>query len=364
MYLNRVRGIARVLLATSLLAIPGVDRASAALPTRTTLTIDCDLGEPGEDDHGLGQGETLTVTLVDCIGAGIADVDNTTNAKTDGGATTLTSTSYTITTSPFVFTVFENADIEISKPSYSRIDLDVFTSLPTDPSTGVLLETSSVTFTGSPLEMDIPIPADSTWIDPSGDILLGGNPACDVRQGKHVYTELSFTILTAGTYTFRKIWIDPIEEDLYWGVPAPQLGDSFLAVYSGFNPTSPFSNVVDCNDDIDEIPSLWNPALALRDARAMADVDLQSASGFLLDNQFPWLEVTLSPGVYSLIVMGYDVTPASEWSGTETITYELWGPEGGLTLDAPPPWNGDNFTDYVPPKVTTEETPELLPSTR
>lgn len=343
----------------------------AALPNRTTLTIDCSIGEPGEDDHGLAAGETLTVTAVNCIGAKLKDEDNTGNAITiEPSPTTLDSSGYNIPTSPFQFTVFENADIDFDvDPTGANvdIDLDVFSSYagPETIPSGDLLATASLTLSGDLREFTVTF--DDGAYENTDEILLGGVTGCEITIGSHVFTELQIEVSTSGTYTFRKIWIDPIEEDLFWGVPTPQLGDSFLALYSGFDSSQPEANLIACNDDINELPSIWGPAQSFKEdkvagSESMADVSILSASGYLLDDQFPWMVVpSLAPGRYSLVVTGFSPKPASEWTGTETIAYELWGPRGGLRVaeESMPEIVDDDYLEHL-----LGESTEQLPSTR
>ncbi len=315
---------------------------SAALPDRTSLTIDCDTGELNEDDHALATGETLTVTLVNCTTWVLKDVDSTLRTKTNSGATTVTSTGVSITGSPFVFTVLENSDVQIETDDFviddpeteadegvgEKIDLDVSVGFPLDPSSGELLVTDSVTFSGDLDEFTV-LSEYGTDAGSPGAIYLNGIEECKIITGQHIYKELRIDVLEAGTYTFRKIWNDPIHEDIFWGVPQPQLRDSFLALYNGFDPIDPTVNLVTCNDDVDDVSSVWSQAESFRASRSMTDALIETSSGFIIDNQFPWISAVLQPGSYSLILTNYRPL-AVAWTGTETIAYEMWGPRGGI----------------------------------
>lgn len=349
----------------AVLALPA--GVQAALPDRTALTFDCSLGEDAEgddEDHGIAPGETLIVTFINChTGDGYELIDDSGkgNAETVVGSVGLTSTPITVTTTPFQVRITGVAEISIAPVGAleDSIDLSVFVGFDADDPAGSLLQTSTVTFTSPLAELEIP----DTPVNPDDEdeVLLGGIPNCDVEPGLHIYREIEITITKSGTYTFRKIWVDPISKDLFWGVASPELGDSFLALYQGFDPSDPMDNIVACNDDVDEL-AIWEGAGDFEDESGGADDAIITTSGFLIDDQFPWLTENLEPGTYSLIIMGYGETPASEWSGTETIAYEFWGPEDGIGSGSTRPSISitDGYLDHLRARDEVTALPDTL----
>jgi hypothetical protein len=131
---------------------------------------------------------------------------------------------------------------------------------------------------------------------------------------------------------------------MYYGIQDSPVGDNFLALYSEFDPTDIDSGVIGCNDDGDDPGSaagdLWAIAQTAADSRGQNDRNIYTTTGHILDNQFAWFTATLQPGQYTMVGTLYETFTEGEWSdelaGAEvteaSITYEMWGPEGGLVL--------------------------------
>ncbi|MFZ4505838.1 MAG: hypothetical protein ACOYNK_05760 [Microbacteriaceae bacterium] len=330
------------LLAASTLPLIAVAPASAVIP-RDAFTFDCNVGQLGEDDHALAPGESVTITFLNCDADAfeISDPDATGNATLGGSL--ITATPVAIATDPATVVVDEFAHLNLvddTQGLYQDININLATTT-ADPS-GVLLETESITLTSTP--SFFVTPANSTLND-GGDALIGGVNECDVEVGDHPYSTVDITISIPGTYTFRVVDTDPVEEDMYFGIDSDfsPVGDNFIALYSSFNPSSVNSGVVGCNDDGDDAgvgAELWALAKDAAESRNQNDANVHTSTGFILDDQFAWFTATLQPGEYTMVGTLYDEYSESEWltnlddaEVTEaSLTYEMWGPAGGLKL--------------------------------
>ncbi len=163
--------------------------------------------------------------------------------------------------------------------------------------------------------------------------LLNGLDTCRLSteiHGLHVYSTLDVTVLKSGTYTFRGLITDPL--GYYVGLnPYDPIGDSFLAVYSDFNPAAPDSGVVGCNDDLNDLGD-------------ENDAEFTSEN-VIIEGHEPRFEAELAPGHYTLVLMTWEDLSADNFAngygpwqdadftvGAKSNTFELWGPEGGLAL--------------------------------
>jgi hypothetical protein len=133
---------------------------------------------------------------------------------------------------------------------------------------------------------------------------------------------------------------------MYWQVDDFPSTDPFLAVYEDFDPSNPEDGIVGCNDDSDDnsdspaIDALWD---------APVPDSIETGTGFIADNQWPWLQTVLEPGNYTMVMMPYHTASTEDfdagrfgatsgsihtWDPTEiSTTYEMWGPEGGIVFD-------------------------------
>ncbi len=332
-------------LVAALLPITLATPAFAVDYDRLNITVDCDLGEIGEDDHVLAPGEVLTVTFANCSGFTIEDEDNTGNATMPDNTVIVSGNTQTISSNNFVVTVDGEADLEVDD---DEPDVDVYVAEPVDDPTSTLLATEEVTLSLSAPETMIreAMIGDPFGDDGDGDVYLDGKEECQVEPGLHVYETLEFTVTRAGTYDFRAVAVSPIDEDLNWGVDKYPSSDPFLAVYETFNPALPETGLVGCNDDGDDtgvnsIDNAWSGADGL-----------VTESGDILDEQWPWFRTTLEKGNYTLVYMPFSTVGTEDfaagrfgdtsWSNVtwdpiaQTVTYEMWGPAGGIDVGGGP----------------------------
>ncbi len=227
----------------------------------------------------------------------------------------------------------------------------VFDAAPETVPSGTLLMTEDIT---------IPLDADEINVteDADGEHLLGGLDDCDLStevHGIHVFGTLDVTVTTLGTYTFRGMRSTPAGDYVPINVFDP-IGDPMLAVYSSFDPTNPDAGVVGCNDDLNDIGDE-------NDAEYLSD-------GTIIDGHQPWFSAELAPGTYTLVLMTWEdlsaenlaagYAPYSELSfavGPKTTTFELWGPEGGLTTEPEPEGPAPSPEPQVLAKTGVDVTP-------
>jgi hypothetical protein len=346
-------------LAVAAFPLVTVAPASAVDFDRLNFVAECALVEDQDqgDDHVIRADETLTVTLVGCAGLFIREVDDTNNVTmTSAGVIGSTLTEIPSGTVTLTITGEANIDIEYSLLESSREgvfdDLDIDVLIPNeiaDPDS-TLLETETMTLGLGAAEMMIreEMIGNSDGDNGDGEVLLGGNEVCEVRPGLHVYETLELTVNVGGTYDFRAVGVSPIDNDLNWAVPSYPSGDPYLALYSDFNPADPEAGIVGCNDDAD------NSGFAeIDDPWYWEDEDesypgLVTESGLILNHQWSWFRGDLEPGEYTLVYMlysamgttdfglgQYDASEESDESWdpiAQEVTYEMWGPEGGITI--------------------------------
>lgn len=173
-----------------------------------------------------------------------------------------------------------------------------------------------------------------------------------VDEGVKPYLTQVFTVVTAGTYTFRYLGYQPYEGGLYydytpagegapanpWGTYNPFADPAFL-LYSSFDPSNTNAGFIDCNDDSEAIDDLiYDEFDGYGGAR--------DGQNRYLDDYFPELVVTLQPGTYTLVTIPYD-GPDTELQpnqaelestfviddlGAMSTEFEIWGQAGGLVL--------------------------------
>lgn len=348
--MRRTLKTAVALLAVSALPLISVAPAAAVEFDRLNFTVDCLLQETNEDNHYIAESETVIITLVNCAGYYLEEQDDTGNATMTGEGVLesidveVPAGVVTITITGDVNIDFEDIDGISTDPEFD-IDIDVYIAdAGVDPDS-TLLATEEVT-----LELTAPetmireeMIGDPVGDEGNGDIHIGGFETCQVEPGLHVYTTLDFTVLVDGTYDFRAVGVSPADEDLNWGVPEYPSSDPFVAIYSAFDPADPEANVLGCNDDGDdtgfaEIDALWE------------DVDaLETPGGFIIDDQWPWFRTDLEPGDYTLVYMPFSAMGTDDFNIGEfdessdnsflswepiaqSVTYEMWGPEGGIAF--------------------------------
>jgi len=365
------RSIPTGLLAFSaLLLAAGTGSSASAVgapsDTRTSITVDCLLGEGPSDNQVILPEETLTVTLLNCDGWNVDDEDDGTTLRDPSGTPTNT---WDAVGSPVVFTVAGAADIDLDPPAgdsgdVGDIDIDVYVASPASVPSGALNLSTRLTMPVEipDFEIDVPVGLDSVSTDMPVSIegegereapeldgmkaaaaitpaaLLGGLTDCEMEDGYHPYQTVDISISTAGDFTFRVIDVTPTDEDLQWGQPYFPSQDFFLAVYTSFDPANPEANLVNCNDDRAE-----DRVFVVNDGET-----------YISDDQTPEFIATLEPGDYTLLLTTYRTTSSAEWangtfspwSGVSGLTwdpqpmtalFELWGPTGSVTQPADEP---------------------------
>lgn len=363
-------------LVTTLFAISLMHSAHAQeVPSRETLTIDCNIGEGVPvvgDDHALMPDETLTVTLLNCDGWNVEDNDANDVMQLGGVATN----DADVSGDNVLLVVSGEADIDFDPPdgwvvpetfidppdpgNDADIDLDVYVATPaTDPSGSLVLELELV-FPVSDLPQ---FTVGSTTSNEDDDYFLGGDSDCNMENGHHVYQQFAIGITEAGDYSFLVPWVTPVDEDLYWGAPYYPSQDFFLGLYSSFNKNDPNANLLACNDD--------------REGGYYLSFG-SGDSALIMDDQQPWMNVNLDPGTYTLVLTTYrsvsteshnigyfsstsdyaDGAYGANWTPTAmSAFFKLWGPSSNSIS---PDSDGDgvpNNTDAFPDDPTRSVAP-------
>lgn len=279
--------------------------AALVMPTAATaanygITIDC-ADSTADYDVDLVEGDTLQITLVNCT----SGVTATQGDGLDG----FTEDLNTITGDAVVHYTAGGENTYSTITFADEVDSDFLYinvyPIVDDPS-GALLATEDVTIAGGTV-MTIPG-------DPGDEYNLADNSDCTLESGPHPYSVLHVTITEAGDYTFRIV--GSASEVPAGDEESAASDDPYLAVYGDFDPANPDANVVGCNDD--------------------RDSDAFSTSGQTLQNLYSEFGATFEPGNYTLVLTGYGSFAEADWVfGDQTSTFELWGPEGGLTVGAP-----------------------------
>lgn len=176
-----------------------------------------------------------------------------------------------------------------------------------------------------------------------------------IEEGAKPYTTQDFTVLTAGTYTFRVNGYTPYEGGLYyddspagggtppnpWGTANP-FSDPVLVLYSAFDPANTDAGFIDCNDDSDAIDTLVDEEFDYNGGA-------HDSQNRFLDEYLSELIVDLEPGTYTLVTIPYDGNDAPDIPiddaeakfdstfviddlGETTTQSEIWGQQGGLVL--------------------------------
>ncbi|PTW90495.1 hypothetical protein C8A06_0184 [Microbacteriaceae bacterium MWH-Ta3] len=312
-----------------------------AVLDRASVTVDCNSPESGENDQGLLVGETSVITYVNCADDDYVLVDNLDSGNAiDQNQNVIGVVPVSITSDPFTVTVTEFASVtaysDLLQNGY-EVRFTVGNQV-ADPF-GTLLATEEATLPLNGPEFNVAIATDEFTEVPLADIV-----GCEIMPGAHTYGTIDITVTDAGLFTFRVVDTFPEEEDLYFGIPESPIGDNFLAVYSEFNAADIESGLIGCNDDGDDwAVSQWDETNLIADELGLGDGFVETSTGYLLDDQFPWFGVNLEPGTYTLVAATWGEMSSADWTAGDTgdytwepvdgtITYEMWGPEGGLTI--------------------------------
>ncbi|MFN4000666.1 hypothetical protein [Microcella sp.] len=324
--------VSSLLVLSSVVALAGAGTASAlggATDTRTSISVDCAIGEGSNDNQVILPGESLTITLLNCGDWLVTDLAGLNAIDVPAEASDINSFVVPSGSPTYTMSVDDEVDLELTFEA-DDIDIDVSIAVAGDAPSGALLATNRVAM---PIEID----DFSIGLDALGtDVTLGGDAECTMEAGYHPYRTLPIIISESGDFTFRVIDVEPVDEDLQWGQPYYPSQDFFLAVYTAFDPTEPESGLVSCNDD-----------------RPVDDVSfVNDGVTYISDDQAPEFVATLAPGAYTLVLTTYRSTSSddwaagefSEWSGVSDLTwapiemsalFELWGPTGSLAIGEP-----------------------------
>lgn len=165
-----------------------------------------------------------------------------------------------------------------------------------------------------------------TIVDGSWNHYLNGENTCRLRSGTHVYDQIPITVTSSGEFTFRYVSATPRNAALYNWLDENPSRDSFIALYTTFDPANPDSNVVGCNDDL-------NGEYTYADHDYSMFVD---SAGHILHSHYPQFTTNLTPGDYVLVMTQYEVTHASDWTTTPYANssgiFEMWGPAEGFNV--------------------------------
>ncbi len=330
-------GIVAVLAASGLGA-SAATAAGAPTDTRTSITVDCAVGEGSNDNHMLLPDDVLTITLLNCEDWEVYDTNGFDSMTTSYAG--VTNTDYFIVpsdTPTLVITVDTanmnggEADIEMYNAiDDDYIDIDIVEAAPATVPTGSLLSTTRITM---PVEIDTFSFALDMVDGPDNDELLGGDADCELEVGYHPYRTLPITITAEGEFTFRVIDVTPVDEDVQWGQPYFPSQDFFLAVYENFDASNPEAGLVTCTDDRNEDDIFV----------------INGGTTYLSDDQTPEFISTLEPGDYTLVLTTYRTSSSTEWAAGQfspwsgvsentwepqpmTALFELWGPADSLIV--------------------------------
>lgn len=306
--------------------------ASATSPDLSSFTYDCDTTDWQPFPYNIPLYEnSVSVAFANCpTDYTLGDMGDTGNASTLAGSIGSDGLraigTVTAVDEVLVYVLDENG------ATYASLNfIDPY--LMPNPS-GVQLADST-----QDIDSDAPV-ADwgtSRQIANGDEISIGGIDGCEIKPGEHVYATQSFTVSIAGDYTFRVTGVDPVSGyfDPLADVTASELDDPMLALYSTFNTLDPASNIVGCNDDLNDLEFGGHDY----------DEDINpfnvTQQGDFVEGHFSYFTTTLDPGDYMLVFTTWDNISGEEWAEETpdggTVYFDLWGPTGGLDLTDVPP---------------------------
>jgi len=299
--------------------------AQATSPDLSSFTFDCDTYSfyPFPMDVPL-YSASVDVHFENCSGSiTLSDPGVTGNASTGAGVIDDSATAAIGTMTVTGDTLIVMVDVD---HDYAYLNFVTPFDMP-DPD-GVQLADSSQELTAN-------APA-AVWgtkhqIASGNEIEIGGMNECGIIPGEHVYATQSFTVSTAGDYTFRITGTDPVSgilESPFSGYTGHALEDPMVALYSTFNTLDPSSDIVGCNDDLNDLSfgghDYSDPAYNL------------SQQGDYIEGHFSYFSATLDPGDYMLVFTTWSENNQTDWATNSpdgaTAYFDAWGPVGGLTL--------------------------------
>lgn len=314
MNLRKLRVVAGIAAVAALFAMA---TPASSLP-RYTETFDCDNDGGAWYTHFLAPGATLTVALTSCAEMPVSIESGTVvlngiDVTHQGGFYVPGDTSRITVTAGTSLWVPEFAQLTFPEAQVAA-----------DPK-GILLDTETLTVGRNPAEFTVGTDAQ---IENHREVFLGGSKKCDIAAGQHVYATSKFAVTTKGTYTVRAVATDPTGGELAFHTDYYHpFNDMFAAIYPDherpWNVTS--KRVSGCNDDAND---------SLRSEDAIA-----TSTGYVSSSYNPWMTMNLKPGKYVVVWTTYEPINNFDWSRgdnngdsfdsyNQSITYEVWGPNG------------------------------------
>ena len=336
--MRRIFKSAIALLAVSAIPFVAAAPASAAVnPDLSSITLDCNTSYDDYWDLPFYT-STVTVTFLNCETFNIYDWDNTGEMTYNGGTVIDSTGTNEVDSSTEVITVAQAGYLEVWDSDDEANGKDFMLSfhdpyeMP-DPSGTQLADTTQTFAATDTLETTY---GTADEISAGDEIGIGGDTEnCGILPGQHIYATQDITVSKSGEYTFRVTGMDAPSSYLLPTGDFQPVSDPMVALYSTFDPSDPNTGNVGCNDDLND--------LAFGD-HDYGDADFNiTQQGDYVEGHFSYFVSNLEPGEYTLVFTTWDDISASEWEagdnngdtwtpGAETVYFDIWGPDGGLTL--------------------------------
>lgn len=300
--------------------------ASASAPDLSTLTFDCDeySWRPFPVIVPI-YGASVTVEFDNCPSLyKLSDPLNTGFGSTTAGdvdsSGTVVLDDVTVDDEVAIYVLDENAD------AFAILEFTLPYEMPNPDGTQL-----ADTLQSLPADAPHALWGSRSQIQQGDEISLGRIDGCEIMPGEHIYATQSFTVTTAGDYTFRVTGVDPVSH--YFDPEADggsELDDPMVALYSTFNTLDPASGLVGCNDDLNDL------VVDGHDYDEDINPFTVSEQGDYIEGHYSYFSSTLDPGDYMLVFTTWDNVSASEWAsetpGGGTVYFDVWGPTGGANL--------------------------------
>ncbi|MDH6277125.1 LPXTG-motif cell wall-anchored protein [Aurantimicrobium minutum] len=322
--LRTVTFVAVILSTFSMIALGNPASSSATTPIET-VTVECGL-VGGDQVLNVIQGSTIKVHILDCTSMTswqIPDGPPTWSPDPRFVSPIPAETEYILTLSPSIHYLKYGFDGTAEIPGVS---LEIFAHrLAPDPA-GEYLQT---------YESNISTDQSALTVTQSNVASL-----CGAEIGEHMYRAEPFRVTLDGAYTFRYLGASDL------GSP---LVDPLQVIYSNFDPSSPESGIVGCNDD--RAGEGWSPSMGELYGPAASELSASLVAG----------------NSYTLVTMTHDAVTPEEWDNFQSFNYswntnqvdfstEVWGPTDSRFLYS------DAFlvsTDFVTIDCFESSSPEL-----
>lgn len=298
-------------LAVLALALMGtVAIVSPAQATNTNITIDCSNPVQGGDFYSTGH--DLSFTVVNC-GA----------VTQDWNSVSLDSNSS--------FTILESS-LSSSRTRIRFEDLSQNVVATLNVYAGVNMSNVPNKALASTHSITLPASQPQRFVYDSTNGYTGG---CSLADGSYPYQTLSLTTTIAGDFTFR---ISATSPDTSLNAQAlsrtnslPPIEDTWIALFSTFDPAHPAQGFLGCNDDSAQFGSYLSDGTVLSNHWSQFDVAGLPAGNYILVLAASQLYQTDSD--WGTAVSGVD----------QTASMQLWGPVGAIsTVTNPSVSNSSN----------------------